>query len=118
MALKVEEVSASHSFSGNVATLTLSMRIVDDALLDGAGNPKILTEWTITESQHIKADDALGKLDAKVKAAVDAKIGEVVANLQGVKALFGTWDPDEIKTNLAQSYVSYAQNMLDTLMGV
>jgi len=117
MALKAIFDDMSYSFSGNMATISVKWHLIDDALLDAEGNPKVLWSGTVTVRQNLDVDAPLDELNARLDAAIENSVSSAVQNALKVQTLFTTYNPDDIATSILTRCQTTAETVIANLTG-
>lgn len=114
MAVQIQCVEGTYSLSGHFATVTMTFQLLDDAILDASGNPKILDQKTISVTQNMLAENAKDVLKQKILDEVDDYLQKAKANIDTIYTMFGTIDPDQIMELIKQDIQTDIANLVQT----
>ena len=117
MNIQLECVDSTYSLSGNIATVTLTFRLVDTDLTDENGNPKVLDVKTISVSQNVLDPNAKDNLKAKILTQVEKYLTSAKTNVSVIYNLFGTTDPEQILENLKNELQTDIQALVQNTFG-
>jgi len=115
MAIQCKIVDITYSISKMITTVTITLNVFDDTIVDDTGNPKILDTKTISISQNMLDPDALNNLNNKINNEITEYLTRCKTNFDRLLSVFGTLDVDVILNNMKTDLQTAIDDAVSTI---